>query len=82
MSELSQLPQAPLDGLLEIPTRAILASELTRLAGHPSLDQPLSVLLIDLDKFKQVNDLHSHEANRLQSGIPLGRNVGRERAQS
>jgi diguanylate cyclase (GGDEF)-like protein len=62
MSESLQLPQAPLDALLEIPTRAILASELTRLAGHSSLDQPLSVLWIDLDEFKQVNDLHSHEA--------------------
>lgn len=62
MSEPSQVPQALLDGLLEVPTRAMLAPELTRLAGDAGPDRPLSVLWIDLDKFKQVNDLHSHEA--------------------
>jgi diguanylate cyclase (GGDEF)-like protein len=61
MSESPQVPQSLPDALLQIPTRAMLAPELTRLAGESSQDHPLSVLWIDLDKFKQVNDLHSHE---------------------
>jgi diguanylate cyclase (GGDEF)-like protein len=61
MSESPQVPQSLPDALLQIPTRAMLAPELTRLAGESSQDHPLSVLWIDLDKFKRVNDLHSHE---------------------
>jgi predicted signal transduction protein with EAL and GGDEF domain len=61
MPESPQVPQTMQDALLQIPTRATLIPDLERLAGESSAHQPLSVLLIDLDKFKQVNALHGHE---------------------
>jgi diguanylate cyclase (GGDEF)-like protein len=62
MSESPQVPPGPLDDLLMIPTRATLTPDLQGLGAESSSDHPLSVLWIDLDKFKQVNDLHGHEA--------------------
>jgi diguanylate cyclase (GGDEF)-like protein len=51
-----------LDPLLQISTREFLGAELERLGAESGIDQPLSLLWIDLDKFKQVNNLHGHEA--------------------
>lgn len=62
MSESPHAPRGLLDDLLQIPTRATLTSDLQGLARVSSPDHPLSVLWIDLDQFKQVNDLHGHEA--------------------
>src|SRR5689334_24251467 len=62
MAESPQTTANLLDALLEIPTRSVLTPDLQRLAAESSLDHPLSVLWIDLDQFKQVNDLHGHES--------------------
>ena len=58
----SSTAEPVLDSLLQIPTRASLTPDLEKLGNESSVDQPLSLLLVDLDKFKQVNDLHGHEA--------------------
>lgn len=62
MPESPQDPPSSLDELLKIPTRATLTPDLQRFASESSSDHPLGVLWIDLDQFKQVNDLHGHEA--------------------
>lgn len=62
MSESQQASSTPLDHLLQIPARATLMQDLGSHASASNSDQPLSLLWIDLDKFKQVNDLHGHEA--------------------
>jgi two-component system, cell cycle response regulator len=55
--------QATHDGLTGLLNRnsilAILDKELARASRE---DQPLSVLMVDLDRFKQVNDTHGHAA--------------------
>jgi hypothetical protein len=53
MSESPQAPPSPVDDLLQIPTRATLTSDLERLASASSLDQPLSILWIDVDKLSR-----------------------------
>jgi diguanylate cyclase (GGDEF)-like protein len=55
--------QATHDGLTGLFNRAaiseILQSEVARAAR---LRQPLSLLMVDLDRFKQINDTHGHQA--------------------
>jgi diguanylate cyclase (GGDEF)-like protein len=62
MSESQQASSTPPDHLLQILTRVTLTQDLDRHASVSNSNQPLSLLWIDLDKFKQVNDLHGHEA--------------------
>ena len=84
MAESPQMAQTTLDALLQIPTRAMLTPDLERLAGESNAEQPLSLLLIDLDKFKQVNDLHGHEAGDevLQGVAAAIRTLTEKRGQS
>ena len=49
------------DGLTDLPNRAALDDHLTRLIAHAREDGGgFAVLCIDLDRFKQINDLHGH----------------------
>ena len=54
---------ASLDGLTNVPNRRkfeeVIASEWTRAQRY---DMPLSVLLVDVDQFKQYNDTYGHAA--------------------
>lgn len=59
-AELLQL-QASTDPLTGVANRRCLDDELARLVAEAlRYDQPLSVILIDLDYFKDVNDTHGH----------------------
>ena len=53
---------ASTDPLTGLPNRRQLSDSLTRaLAGAERYEQPLSLLMIDLDHFKQINDAHGHD---------------------
>ena len=53
--------QAVHDSLTGLPNRALLADRLTQaLAGAARRDAPVSVLFLDLDQFKTVNDANGH----------------------
>lgn len=85
-TELLEL-QATTDALTGVANRRRLDDELDRLIAQARrYDQPLSVVLIDLDGFKGVNDTHGHDtgdrvlvemAGRLQAAIRDADLVGR-----
>ncbi|QYO77077.1 GGDEF domain-containing protein [Devosia salina] len=54
--------QARRDHLTGLPNRLALEGELARLAGD---SQPFSLLALDLDRFKPINDLFGHHAGDL-----------------
>jgi diguanylate cyclase (GGDEF)-like protein len=84
MPESPQPSTNPVDDLLQIPTRATLTPDLDKLAAQSNRDQPLSVLWIDLDKFKQVNDLHGHQTGDevLQGVASVVRTLVQKRGQA
>lgn len=50
-----------LDGLTKLPNRGAFFEELTKaLRTEPGSRWPLAVLMVDLDHFKLVNDIHGH----------------------
>jgi diguanylate cyclase (GGDEF)-like protein len=54
---------AQTDSLTGLDNRRALTEQLTRVAARARRhDEPLSVLMIDLDRFKQTNDTFGHEA--------------------
>lgn len=49
------------DTLTSLPNRRVLEEQLERaVAAAATLEQPVSVVFIDLDGFKRVNDVHGH----------------------
>jgi diguanylate cyclase (GGDEF)-like protein len=51
------------DTLTGLPNRRALSEQLTRATAHARRrDEPVSVLMIDLDRFKDTNDRFGHEA--------------------
>ncbi len=65
LAELSQTLEktARTDSLTGLYNRRALGEHLTRIAAHARRrEEPLSILMIDLDRFKQTNDTHGHEA--------------------
>ncbi len=58
--------KALFDDLTGLPNRANLTARLNRaIEAERSNDEVLAVMFVDLDKFKEVNDTHGHEAGDL-----------------
>jgi diguanylate cyclase (GGDEF)-like protein len=54
--------RAASDALTGLPNRRAADETLKRMAAHAGRRlSPLAVVLLDLDRFKQINDLHGHE---------------------
>lgn len=75
------------DALTGVPNRRYLLGEIGReLERAQRYDRPLALILLDLDRFKQVNDCYGHEtgdrvlqqvAQRIQRGIRQSDRMGR-----
>jgi diguanylate cyclase (GGDEF)-like protein len=54
--------QRRLDGLLKIPDRGEFDKDLSRRLAEANDEYPLSLVMIDLDHFKEINDVFGHPA--------------------
>jgi diguanylate cyclase (GGDEF)-like protein len=61
-AENDALHLARTDALTGLVNRRVFNSELQAVTDVANLDQAISIVLIDLDGFKEANDVHGHEA--------------------
>ncbi|HRE15746.1 MAG TPA: PAS domain S-box protein, partial [Rhodocyclaceae bacterium] len=57
--------QALHDSLTGLPNRVILHRKFRQFAGEPGSTRPLAMLLLDLDRFKEINDSMGHHVGDL-----------------
>jgi diguanylate cyclase (GGDEF)-like protein len=53
---------AEFDQLTDLPNRAAFLARVKETVSHANADQPVAVAIIDLDRFKEVNDTLGHES--------------------